>query len=110
MLTFLLNLQTSSNSRAEVSTSVLFFNIITDLFQLSLIDINDYNVDAFLIQSQMMCIKCAQVFHSDDAMYQCNAIFHDKIMYKKYNQCRCLKMKCLTVNKFIYCISCTLTF
>jgi len=57
--TFLLNLQTSSNSRAEVSISILLFNVVTDSFQLFLIDINDHNVDALSIQNQVMCIKYA---------------------------------------------------
>jgi len=58
MLTFLLNSRTSSNSRAEVSTFILFFNVVTDSFQLSLVDISNHNVDVFSIQNRMMCIKC----------------------------------------------------
>jgi hypothetical protein len=50
-LMFLSNLQTSSNSRAEVNTSVLLFNVITDLFQLSIININDHNIDVLSAQS-----------------------------------------------------------
>jgi len=57
--TFLLNLQISSNQKVMMSSFFLLFDIITDFFQLFIIEINNCSIDVLLIQACIMCIKCA---------------------------------------------------
>ncbi len=102
---FLSNSRISSNARVAISSSVLLFDVITDLFQLSLVEISDCSVNALSMQSWIMCIKYAWVFHNETEMYNCNVIFYNKIMYWKCDHCWSKKTEYLAVNTLINCIS-----
>jgi len=57
--TFLSNSQISLNQKVMMSSFSLLFDVVTDSFQLFIVEISDCNVNAFSIQVCIMCIKCA---------------------------------------------------
>jgi hypothetical protein len=102
LFSFLSLLCTSLNSITSISSSFNLARLLFTCFKLSSIEINNHSVDTFLMQSWIMCIKCAWVFHNEIEMYNYNIIFYNKIMYWKYDHCRSKKAKKQNVLQWIF--------
>ncbi len=66
---------------------IQLLDVVTDAFQLSMIEISERSVADFEVLDRMICIKCAWVLHIKNKASLCDIIFQRKTMYKKCARC-----------------------
>ncbi len=80
---------------------IQLLDVVTDAFQLSMIEINERSVADFKALNKVICIKCAWVLHIENKASLYDVIFQRKTMYKK---CACYANNenfCVAVSIFI---------
>jgi len=80
---------------------IQLFDVVTDAFQLSIVEISKRSIADFEILDKVICIKCAQVLHIKDRASLYDVIFQRKTMYRKCIHCASNENFCITVNILI---------
>ncbi len=99
----LLDSSHTSKNRSTVSQVLYVSMLLLILFQLT-VKISDRNACVIKTLVKVMCIKCMQMLHSKNITSQCNAVFHNKMMYYKCERCVDKETTCILVSILIRCI------
>jgi len=91
------------NDLDTISTDsfIQLLDVVTDAFQLSIVEISEKSVADLKTLNKMICIKCAQVLYIENKASLCDVIFQRKTMYKKYVHCANDENFCVIVNILI---------
>lgn len=104
MSKLLLDSSCTSKNRSTVSRVFYISMSLLILFQLT-VEISDRSACVVEMLIKVMCIKCVWMLHSENIVSQCNAVFHNKMMYCKCKKCVNKEMTCILVNTLIRCIN-----
>ncbi len=83
---------------------IQLLDVITDAFQLSMIEISERSVADFKVLDKVICIKCARVLHIKNKASLCDIVFQKKTMYKKCACCVSNEDFCVAVSILIWYI------
>ncbi len=81
---------------------IQLLDVITDAFQLSIVEISERSIADLKTLNRMICIKCAWVLHIKNKASLCDVIFQKKTMYKKCAHCASNESFCVIVSILIW--------
>ncbi len=83
---------------------IQLLDVVTDAFQLSIVEISERSAADLETLNKVICIKCAQVLHIENKTSLCDVVFQRKTMYKKCACCASNESFCITMSILIWYI------